>query len=59
MRETKRPGDREAYEERLRYELKFLNYMLPWFSFPPRAAKAPKKSFRSWKKLPPPSDASG
>jgi GTPase len=26
MRETKRPGDREAYEERLRYELKFLNY---------------------------------
>ena len=26
MRETKRPGDREAYEERLRYELKFLSY---------------------------------
>jgi len=26
MRETKRPGDREAYEERLRYELKFLQY---------------------------------
>ena len=26
MREVKRPGDREAYEERLRYELKFLNY---------------------------------
>lgn len=26
MRESKRPGDREAYEERLRYELKFLNY---------------------------------
>jgi GTP-binding protein len=26
MRETKRPGDRDAYEERLRYELKFLNY---------------------------------
>jgi len=26
MREGKRPGDREAYEERLRYELKFLNY---------------------------------
>jgi len=26
MRETKRPGDRAAYEERLRYELKFLNY---------------------------------
>ena len=26
MRESKRPDDREAYEERLRYELKFLNY---------------------------------
>jgi GTP-binding protein len=26
MREGKRPGDREAYEERLRYGLKFLNY---------------------------------
>ena len=26
MRETKRPGDREAYEERLRDELKFLSY---------------------------------
>lgn len=26
MRESKRPGDREAYEERIRYELKFLSY---------------------------------
>jgi GTP-binding protein len=26
MRETKRPGDRDAYEQRLRYELKFLSY---------------------------------
>jgi GTP-binding protein len=26
MRASKRPGDRDAYEERLRYELKFLNY---------------------------------
>ena len=26
MRESKRPGDRAAYEERLRHELKFLNY---------------------------------
>ena len=26
MRETKRPADRDAYEEWLRYELKFLNY---------------------------------
>ena len=26
MRETKRPGDRDAYEQRLRDELKFLNY---------------------------------
>jgi GTPase len=26
MRESKRPADREAYEERLRYELKFLSY---------------------------------
>jgi len=26
MRETKRPGDRGAYEERMRYELKFLSY---------------------------------
>jgi GTP-binding protein len=25
-RESKRPGDRAAYEERLRYDLKFLNY---------------------------------
>jgi GTP-binding protein len=26
MRESKRPGDRQAYEERLRYDLKFLTY---------------------------------
>jgi GTP-binding protein len=26
MRESKRPGDQSAYEERLRYELKFLSY---------------------------------
>ena len=26
MRESKRPGDRDAYEERLRWDLKFLNY---------------------------------
>jgi GTP-binding protein len=26
MRESKRPGDRVAYEQRLRYELKFLDY---------------------------------
>jgi GTPase len=26
MRESKRPGDRDAYEQRVRYELKFLNY---------------------------------
>ena len=26
MRESKRPGDRDGYEQRLRYELKFLNY---------------------------------
>jgi GTP-binding protein len=26
MRENKRPGDREAYEERLRWDLKFLTY---------------------------------
>jgi GTP-binding protein len=26
MRESKRPGDRDAYEERLRHDLKFLNY---------------------------------
>jgi GTPase len=26
MRESKRPADREAYEQRLRYDLKFLNY---------------------------------
>jgi GTPase len=26
MRESRRPGDREAYEERLRHDLKFLNY---------------------------------
>ena len=26
MRETKKPGDRDAFEDRLRYELKFLSY---------------------------------
>jgi GTP-binding protein len=26
IRESKRPGDRDAYEERLRYDLKFLSY---------------------------------
>jgi GTP-binding protein len=26
MRESRRPGDREAYEQRLRYDLKFLGY---------------------------------
>jgi GTPase len=26
MRESKRPGDRDAYEQRLRYDLKFLSY---------------------------------
>jgi GTP-binding protein len=26
MRETRKPGDREEYEQRLRYELKFLSY---------------------------------
>jgi GTPase len=26
MRESKRPGDQQAYEERLRWDLKFLNY---------------------------------
>jgi GTP-binding protein len=26
MRESRSPGDRDAYEERLRYDLKFLNY---------------------------------
>jgi GTP-binding protein len=26
MRESRRPGDREAYEQRLRYDLKFLSY---------------------------------
>ena len=26
MRESKRPGDRDAYEQQLRYELKFLSY---------------------------------
>jgi GTP-binding protein len=26
MRESKRPGDRDAYQERLRHDLKFLNY---------------------------------
>ena len=26
MRETRKPGDRDAYEQRLRYDLKFLNY---------------------------------
>ena len=26
MRETRKPGDRDAFEQRLRYDLKFLNY---------------------------------
>jgi GTP-binding protein len=44
MRETKRPGDREAYEERLRRELKFLNYA-PIVFISAQNRKAPEKVF--------------
>ncbi len=44
MRESKRPGDREAYEERLRYELKFLNYAPIVFI----SAKSGKDTDRIW-----------
>ena len=44
MRESKRPGDREAYEERLRYELKFLSYAPVVFI----SAKSGKETDRIW-----------
>jgi len=44
MRETKRPGDREAYEERLRYELKFLSYA-PIVFISAETGKGTKKIF--------------
>src|ERR1700733_13587442 len=44
MREGKRPGDREAYEERLRYDLKFLNYA-PIVFISARSGKGTEKIF--------------
>jgi ribosome-associated GTPase EngA len=49
MRASKRPADRDAYEERLRYSLKFLNYA-PSFSSRRRAAKARKRFSRCSKR---------
>ena len=44
MRESKRPGDREAYEERLRYDLKFLTYA-PIVFISARSSKGTEKIF--------------
>ncbi|MHB8216491.1 MAG: ribosome biogenesis GTPase Der [Candidatus Sulfotelmatobacter sp.] len=44
MRESKRPGDREAYEERLRYDLKFLSYA-PIVFISARTGKGVEKIF--------------
>jgi GTPase len=44
MRESKRPGDREAYEERLRYDLKFLTYA-PIVFISARSGKGTEKVF--------------
>jgi GTPase len=44
MRESKRPGDREAFEERLRYDLKFLNYA-PIVFISARSGKGTEKIF--------------
>ncbi|HEV2469722.1 MAG TPA: ribosome biogenesis GTPase Der [Candidatus Sulfotelmatobacter sp.] len=44
MRETRRPGDREAYETRLRYELKFLSYA-PVVFVSAQAGKGTEKIF--------------
>jgi len=44
MRENKRPGDREAYEERLRYDLKFLTYA-PIVFISARSGKGTEKIF--------------
>src|SRR5579864_4831881 len=44
MRESKRPGDRDAYEERLRYQLKFLNYA-PIVFISAQSGKATEKIF--------------
>ena len=44
MRETKKPGDRDAYEQRLRYELKFLSYA-PVVFISARTGKGTEKIF--------------
>ena len=44
MRESKHPGDRDAYEERLRYELKFLTYA-PIVFVSARSGKGTEKIF--------------
>jgi len=44
MRESKRPGDRDAYELRLRHELKFLNYA-PIVFISAQSAKGTEKIF--------------
>jgi GTP-binding protein len=44
MRESKRPGDREAFEERLRYDLKFLNYA-PILFISAKSGKGTEKIF--------------
>lgn len=44
MRESKRPADRDAYEQRLRYELKFLNYA-PMVFISAQSGKGTEKLF--------------
>jgi GTP-binding protein len=44
MRESKRPGDRDAFEERVRYELKFLSYA-PMVFISAQSGKGTEKIF--------------
>jgi GTPase len=59
MRDSKRPADRDAYEQRLRYELKFLNYA-PIIFVSAQSGKGTEKIFplleqvasERWKRIP-------
>ena len=50
MRESKRPSDREAYEERLRWDLKFLSYA-PIVFISAQTGKGTEKIFPSLEKV--------
>ena len=51
MQENKRPGDRAAYEERVRHALKFLSYA-PILFVSASTGKGTEKYFPRWKKSP-------